>query len=723
VTARRQEAEGGQYRLRGAAEIETAEMIIRAEEIDYNEVTGEVRAGGGVKYRSFVTGEQLEAERVEYNVREETGKFYQVVGEASGKVDVRPGLLVTQNPFIFKGEWAERLEDRYVIHNGFLTNCRLPNPIWTLNGPIFDVVPNQRAIIHKSTFRVRNVPVLYIPAFYKPLSERPRKSGFLTPGMGTSSRRGYMVGGGYYWAINRSSDLMYRSQYFTQRGFAHHVDFRAKPSQTADIYFFLYGVNDKGLVLDDGSRYKAPGVLITLTANADLGWGFYGRADINYLSSFRFRQEFTESFNEAVFSEVQSIAFATRNWSAYGLNILFRQTENFHSADEGDVITIRKLPSAEFNMRDRQVNERVLPVWVSLESSLSFLHRDQPQLPQQGSGLQPLFRTRQFVDRIDIAPRVTTALRWKDFHLLPSFSVRGTHYGSGWQNGQISGNGVVRTTGEFSADLVFPSLARIFPAPKWLGDKVKHVIETRAGYRHVSGVDDFHTYIRFDETELISNTSEADVTVANRLYAKRGAAVHEVMTWELSQRYFFLPDFGGAIIPRSRNVLISSIDLTGYAFLDVARRYSPIASHVRLSPVPSIGVGWRTDYDPFRQRFVNNGITADARWRQYFVSVGHNYVRSVPVLTANANQFRGLFAIGEQNKTGWSAAFSAIYDFREAQMQFATTQLTYNADCCGLSFQYRRFSFGSRDENQFRVAFSIANIGSFGTLRRQERIF
>ena len=56
-------------------------------------------------------------------------------------------------------------------------------------------------------------------------------------------------------------------------------------------------------------------------------------------------------------------------------------------------------------------------------------------------------------------------------------------------------------------------------------------------------------------------------------------------------------------------------------------------------------------------------------------------------------------------------------------MQFATTQVTYNTGCCGISLQYRRFSFGTRNENQFRVAVAIANIGSFGTLRRQERIF
>jgi LPS-assembly protein len=37
--------------------------------------------------------------------------------------------------------------------------------------------------------------------------------------------------------------------------------------------------------------------------------------------------------------------------------------------------------------------------------------------------------------------------------------------------------------------------------------------------------------------------------------------------------------------------------------------------------------------------------------------------------------------------------------------------------------QYRRFSFGLRNENQFRFAFSLANVGTFGNLRRQERLF
>jgi len=37
-----------------------------------------------------------------------------------------------------------------------------------------------------------------------------------------------------------------------------------------------------------------------------------------------------------------------------------------------------------------------------------------------------------------------------------------------------------------TVDLVLPSLARIFDAPSWIGEKMKHVIEPRATYRYMT---------------------------------------------------------------------------------------------------------------------------------------------------------------------------------------------------------------------------------------------
>jgi LPS-assembly protein len=148
-----------------------------------------------------------------------------------------------------------------------------------------------------------------------------------------------------------------------------------------------------------------------------------------------------------------------------------------------------------------------------------------------------------------------------------------------------------------------------------------------------------------------------------------------------------------------------------------------VVSALRLNPTHILGVEWRSDYDPLRGQITSSGIVADARLSHYFLSLGHNYVHSVPLLTPSANQFRGTFGIGNDNRRGWNAAFNAVYDFRVSILQFATTQITYNTDCCGFSVQYRRFSIGTRNENQFRLSFAVANFGSFGSLKRQDRLF
>jgi LPS-assembly protein len=719
VSAAVQEADGEWYRLRGAARIETTEIILAADEIDYNEKIGYAEARGKVSFLNIQGGEELYADRVEYSLAEETGKFYGVRGSAKGKIDARPGILTTTSPFSFQGEWAERIRDRYILHNGFVTNCKLPNPWWTLRGPKFDIIPNERAIAHDAVFRVRSVPLFYTPMFYKSLERQPRKSGFLTPNMGNSSRRGTMIGGGYYWAPSRSYDFTYRTQLFTQRGFAHHVDVRGKPRHGTDFNAILYGVNDRGAPLPDGGRGPSQGgYIVTFDGQSDLGKGFSARGSVNYLSSLVFRQTFTESFSEAIFSEVQSIGFVTKHWDAYGLNLVFSRNENFQTADPGDKIVIRRLPQLEFVVRDKPIAKE-LPFWFSLESAAGLVRRN-----------QPLFQTRQYVQRADFEPRIMTALRWKDFHIVPAFSIRETHYGASQEQNlltggiRIAGSNLLRSSREFSVDFVPPTLERTFDAPKWLGgDKLKHVIEPRAAFRDVSGIDNFDDIIRFDETDILSNTREAEFSITNRFYVKRNNEVSEVLSWQVWQRRYFDPDFGGAVITGRRNVVLSQTQLTAYAFLDRPRHYSPVISLLRVNPKPIWGLEWRSDFDPLRNKVTNSGFTSDARFSKYFFSLGHNQVRSVPLLSPSANQFRALVGIGNDNKRGWNAAVSTVYDFRLSAMQFATTQITYNTDCCGFSLQYRRFNFGPRQENQFRMAFVIANIGSFGTLKRQERLF
>ncbi|MCX6624379.1 MAG: hypothetical protein NTY38_25620, partial [Acidobacteria bacterium] len=217
--------------------------------------------------------------------------------------------------------------------------------------------------------------------------------------------------------------------------------------------------------------------------------------------------------------------------------------------------------------------------------------------------------------------------------LLPSFALRETYYGSSVEDGKIVGDNYLRSAREFQVDLGLPSFARIFASPKLFGVQLKHVIEPRASFKYVSGIgNDFSKLIRFDETELLSDTTEARVGIVNRIYAKRASGdVDEVLSWELFQKRFFDPTFGGAIVPGTRNVLVSSVDLSPFAFLDRPRGYSPINSTIRLTPQPGFGMEWRADYDPLRRGFTNSSVLADFHHSTYTISLGHSQVRCIVI--------------------------------------------------------------------------------------------
>jgi LPS-assembly protein len=192
-----QKQEGDFMYLRGDCKIETTETLIKADEIDFNKETHWAYARGHVHFESFENGDKLDADHGEYNLQASEGKFYVVDGTSPGKVNARRGVLSTSNPFYFKGEWLEQIKDKYILHKGFVTDCKMPKPWWTLSAPLFDIIPDDRAIAHHMVFRVKRVPIFYSTRFYRPLGRNPRKSGFLTPNIGNSSTRGFLLGAGY----------------------------------------------------------------------------------------------------------------------------------------------------------------------------------------------------------------------------------------------------------------------------------------------------------------------------------------------------------------------------------------------------------------------------------------------------------------------------------------------------------------------------------------------
>jgi LPS-assembly protein len=715
IEADRQETHGPWRFLRGRVEIRKEDMVLTADEVDYHEATGDAEARGNVHFSHPGRKEDVYASKFKYNLDTENGVFFNVRGTVASATQAGPGLLTTNEPFYFQGETAHKIKDHYVVFNGWVTNCKVESPWWKFHSPKTTVAPGRYALLQRPVFRLRRVPLFYAPVYYKSLERTPRSSGFLTPNIGNSSRRGRVLGETFFWAINRSYDVTLGGTYFSQRGFSHQITGRGRPTQSSHFDAFWFAMNDRGIPEGD-SRRKQGGRMLSVNGRTDLPRGFRGAVDVNYLSSLEFRLAFTETLSEAIFSEAHSVGYVTKTFSSFSFNAALIRHENFRTTERDDTVVIRKLPSVEFNSRDHELVRGPLPFWLTLDSAFELLGRRQPG-----------FRTRQLAERIDFFPRLSTKLYWKGFHVTPTFGFHETYYGERLRpDGTVSGEGLRRSARELSVELAPPSLARVFTGPKVLGDRLKHVMEPKVTYRYVAGVPDFDRIIRFDERDLLNNTNEAEISLINRLYRKRDSTgeVREILSLELWQRRYFDPDFGGALVAGNRNVLQSTATLTPFAFADAPRSYSPVVTVLRMQPRWNYALEWRNDYDPHRGKLVNSGVTADAFWQLFNVSLGHYAVRSTPLLTPPSNQLRGLVRWGATNKRGWNTGFSTVYDYRQGIMQYATTNVTYNTDCCGFSVEWRRLALGPiRNENEFRLALSIANVGSFGNLKKQERMF
>ena len=258
-------------------QIDFRDYTFRATDVTYDSSNGELQASGQVVFDGGEHSEHVEASRAVYNVNTENGTFYDVVGTIGAKFRGKNVILTTSNPFIFSGKIVEKKgRDRFIVHQGVVTSCTLPNPKWTFEAEKVDVVVGQDAKMYHSTFRIKKLPIFYFPYAQHPVDNLGRQSGFLLPSGGQSSRKGTILGESFYWAINRSMDASVGAEYFSARGWSQHGDFRARPSANSYIEMSYFGVLDRGAP-DSGQDQGGENVRLNCRTGAACGFSRRGQ--------------------------------------------------------------------------------------------------------------------------------------------------------------------------------------------------------------------------------------------------------------------------------------------------------------------------------------------------------------------------------------------------------------------------------------------------------------
>jgi LPS-assembly protein len=724
------------YMLHGDAQIDFRDYVLYADEISYDSSSGEAVATGHVKLQGGEYNIHMEASRAEYNVTNATGKFYDVHGTTGLKLGSRRTTLTTSSPFTFAGRQVDKTgPNLFVVHHGSITSCELPHPKWTFSAERINFEVGGLAKLHHSTFRLRSIPVVYLPYAEHPVEHLGRQSGFLIPSAGQSSVKGTILGESYFWAINRSMDATLGLEYFSKRGFAEHANFRAVTSENSHLTAIYFGVIDRGL---GPTHVDQGGEDVKIQAEQYFPQNVRAVANVEYLSSYLFRVAFAETFTTAVNSEVKSDVFASRNDNGYSLGILAQRYQNFQSTNKGDSFSILHVPSIDASSVDRQLFGT--PFFYGFDASATGLSRR-----------SPTFSSANLVARLDAHPRISLPLLFRGWTFRPAVAVRDTFYSqhktpeSALDIGSTINDPLNRKDFEGELEVRPLRLEKIYEKGIF-GKPLKHTIEPSMTYRYVTGVNNFLGVIRFDNTDLVSNTNEVEYGLTNRIYIKPrnqkcenndpntpcSHVATELLSWEVAQKYFIDPRFGGALVPGVRNVLETTVEFSGIAFLTEPRVFSPVTSRLHIRTSQHTDLQWLLDYDPKKGRINASDVFFDYHVGHYFVGGSHAllhapgevFLSSSTPTVEKFNQFRATAGIGSPSRRGLSLAGNVGYDLNLTSLQYNAVQTSYNWDCCGLNFEYRRFVLGPvRNESQYRFAFSLANIGTFGNLRRQERVF
>jgi LPS-assembly protein len=722
LEADQQRQERRMFYADGNVEIHYENFRLRADHAVFNDETKLAEVRGHVQFDHDT--QHLEADEGSYDLRSGRGSFRHVHGTIAIQRRPNPSLLLSPNPLYFDAAEVERVDEQtYSVHDAWLTVCKPDRPKWKFYAAKATIKLERTVQLEGATFRFFSVPIIFLPYATVPAGRRNRQSGFLIPDVGTSSRKGFTLFDAFYWAPADWLDTTVGVQFMSRRGWGQHLDFRGRPGENVRLEASYFTVEDRGLLDENGIRQPQGGHEFHIGLDAFLPHGWRAVADLNELSSLTFRLAFAETFARAANSEVRNTAFFTNNFHGFSLNFAALSYKNFLSTSPETNVELRTAPEARLSSVPQAPWKR-WPIYFGFDIFADAVHRSDT--------VPPSFETPEAVERSELAPNVTIPLRWGPWlGVTPSFTLRSTHYGAQLQNGQLLKQSVVRTTEEFSLDLRPPSLARIWERPE---SKWKHTIEPQVVYRYVTGVNQFSRFLRFDEDDTLTDTNEVEYAVTQRLYRKSHSdEAEELLSLRLAQKYFFDPTFGGALVPGQRNVFQALDSLTPFAFADAAHRFSPIVADLKVSPGRRYDAQFRVDYDPQRSQATAFGTLLKLRpYRESFVTLAHFSALNLPAPTSTSteslqprsNQVRLLMGYGDLNRPGWNTAFGFSYDVTERLFQNQVIQVTYNGSCCGIGFEFRRLVLGNvRVENQYRIVILIANIGSAGNLRRQEKIF
>jgi LPS-assembly protein len=727
----------------GQVEFERGDTKIYAEEAWFYADENRFIATGNVVFSQGAN--RIAADRADFNTKTNLGTFYNASGIATVKPprqQVRPGAVAPPPPsnqetdVYFFGDTIEKIgPKKYRITSGGFTTCVQPTPRWDLHADTVVLNVDHYTLLKQAVLTVKGVPMLYVPWLLYPTKKEDRATGFLIPAYGSSSVYGQQVHNAFFWAINRSQDATLGHEWLSKRGQGGTGEYRYNfgGGSNGNIDAHILDLHEGVYVGPDGNPFTQQGQRsyeLRGGAIQSLPLGLHARANVSYFSSLATNQTYHMNLYDQTRNNRTYGGNVVGAWGTYSLNATFDQSQYFYDVNNSGVTGGRPRIAVTRNEQPLLGS----PVYFSVGTEYAGLVNDRKSATADST---PIDIDRSLT-RLDFNPQVRYPFKkWQWFTVNSTFSWRDTYYTRSQNPARIDPNtslgtvvdqGLSRRFFTAQAQIVGPVFTRIWDTPgNGYAEKFKHSIEPSLNIQRTSSIDNYTRIVQTDGTDAIfGGTTNLAYGLTNRFFAKRRegrvAAAREILDVEVTQTYYTQP-------------AASQVD-PGYvsSFSGGApSNFSPIALSVRAIPSNSLNTTVRAEFDSHSRAlrtisanssYALTGLLQTTLGWSKTLSTTNPSSPVPPPVPAGTTLYHSLNSSTtiHTRDSRYGGVYSFSYDVLNSSMLQQRISGYYNAQCCGVAFEYQTFGFGSfgatsfspvSSDHRFFLSFTLAGLGNF----------
>ena len=389
------------YHLEGDVKMERADQRLQADVTDYNNDTTDYDARGNVRYQEV--GQLLSSDHMRGNQDASTA----IADNVSYQM-----LTTRGNGIAAQGQMLDDQRTRYL--QATYSTCDVGHHVWEIHAK--DIRMDKETgegIAHSATMTLGGVPIFYLPTFTFPINDE-RKSGFLTPAFGSSSRGGFMLSTPYYLNLAPNYDATVDPRLYADRGVMLANEFRYLIPGSIGQVNIEYLPHDQG-DSDPNSTAITKGTDRWLLKFNDVThlygpWSF--STSVNRASDRNYLRDFGNDLYTSSIGTLSSNAYINGGgmWGKAFWNALFGADyyQNVDPSLPDSVVQYKRWPRAAFNV-DYPIN-RWLEVGANTEAVA--------------------FRKQDVVEgnRLALYPSIAADFRGAAWYVKPKLAYRYTGY-------------------------------------------------------------------------------------------------------------------------------------------------------------------------------------------------------------------------------------------------------------------------------------------------------